>query len=87
MENTNELYSKSYKEVVTILKCLPKTHFLKIPKEKIEFYNAKMDQNYEYKLDKNKSFAEQEMLPITEAILAILYRDYIADEEERQNII
>lgn len=87
MENTEALYAQSYTEVVTILNSLPKRDFARIPKEKLEFYNAKMDRNYEYKLDSKKSFAEQKMLPITEAILAILYRDYLANEEEKQEII
>ena len=78
MEDTRSLYACSYKEVMTILSCLSIDNLSKIPMEKLEFFLENMDDSYEYKLDNTKTFQEQKMLPITEAILANLFEDYLS---------
>ena len=87
MEFTKEMYACSYKEVMTILRFLSVQDLVKIPSEKLEFFDANMDENYDYELDYSKSFMDQKMSPITEAILANLYRDYLASPAQKQAIL
>lgn len=83
MENN---YSKAYKEVIEILKNVPKESFDKIPQTMIDTFNAKMDTNYNFSIDINKDFEEQELLDETKAILAIIFRDYWATPYQKERI-
>ena len=80
-------YLKAYKEVYEILKYVPKEDYQKIPEDLIKTIENNMDKNYEYKIDFNIDFSEQPMLRETMAIMAIIYRDYWADEKQREAII
>ena len=80
-------YAKAYKEVIEILKLVPKESVDKIPKDLINTYTSKMDKNYEFIIDINKSLAEQKLLAETKALLAIIYRDYWATPQEREKIL
>ena len=79
-------YAMAYKEAIEILKYVPDKDIQKIPKEKLEFYKANMDNEYNYKLDMTKEFEEQEMLDITKAILANIFRDYWATPYQKESI-
>lgn len=79
-------YAKAYREVVTILSYVPEEDLQKIPKEKIDFYINNMDKNYEYKIDEDKEFEEQEMSEITKAVLANIFRDYWATPYQKERI-
>lgn len=83
MENN---YPKAYKEVVEILKYVPKESVKKIPQTMIETFNAKMDNTYNFSIDINKSFEEQELLDETKAILANIFRDYWATQYQKERI-
>ena len=83
MENN---YPKAYKEVVEILKYVPKESVDKIPQTMIDTFNAKMDNNYNFAIDINKSFEEQELLEETKAILANIFRDYWATPYQKERI-
>ena len=83
MENN---YPKAYKEVLEILKYVPKESVNKIPQTIIDTFYAKMDNNYNFSIDINKTFEEQELLVETKAILANIYRDYWATPEEKAKI-
>ncbi len=80
-------YSKAYKEVIEILKYLPKQSVEKIPSNIIETFKIKMDQNYEFPVDIAKSFEEQKLLEETKAILANIFRDYWATPYQKERII
>ena len=80
-------YAKAYKEVIEILKLVPKESVDKIPKDLINTYNSKMDTNYEFIIDINKSLSEQKLLAETKALLAVIYRDYWATPQEREKIL
>ena len=76
----------AYTEVIEILKHVPDEDVKKIPKEKLEFYKTNMKNDYNYKLDITKEFAEQEMSDITKAILANIFRDYWATPYQKERI-
>lgn len=79
MEDT---YEKSYVEVLEILKYIPHNEYIKIPKEKIDFYEEYKDKNYHYTYDCNSPVVSKK----ANAILVNLYEEYIADEEEKKKI-
>ena len=79
-------YARAYTEVVEILKYVPDEDVKKIPKEKIEFYQNNMDNEYNYHLDLTKEFEEQKMSDITKAILANIFRDYWATPYQKEKI-
>ena len=74
--------SRSYVEVLEILKHISKEDYKKIPKEKIEFYKKNIDKNYVYIYDP----INPKTLRKTDAILINLYKNYIANESERREI-
>ena len=80
-------YPKAYKEVIEILKYVPKENIDKIPQDIIDTYRENMDNDYNFKVDINKSFEEQELLDETKAILANIFRDYWATPHQKEAII
>ena len=83
MENN---YPKAYKEVVEILKYVPKESVEKIQQKMIDTFNSKMDNTYNFSIDLNKSFEEQKLLEETKAILANIFRDYLATPYQKERI-
>ena len=79
-------YSKAYKEVIEVLNFVPKESVDKIPQTMIETFKAKMDKDYDFKVDINKSFEEQDLLDETKAIFANIFRDYWATSYQKERI-
>lgn len=79
-------YPKAYKEVIEVLKYVPKESVDKIPQTMINTLNLKMDKNYEFSIDIDKGFEEQELLDETKAILANIFRDYWATPYQKERI-
>ena len=74
---------RAYSEVNYIINEMPEDMKAKIPKDiRINIQN-KADVNYKVEIN---DFEYDGLLPDTEKILAVLYADYIAPEEERNTI-
>jgi len=74
-----------YEEALTIMKYyLTEEDYEKIPKEKIEFYEENSDKNYDYDIDKNKTFFEQNISRKANSIIVSLYREYFLKEDEKK---
>ena len=86
MEVTKE-QAKAYTEVIEILKYVPKEDVEKISKDKLKFYQENMDIEYDFKIDVNKNFEEQELSKTAKIILAIIFRDYWATPKQREKIL
>lgn len=82
----NNNYARACKEVSEILKYISMDYIEKIPLEVLDVLNQKMDKNYEFQYDINKEYEEQNLLVETKAILANIYIDYWATEEQRERI-
>ncbi len=82
-----ENYAIAYKEVIELLKFFSLEDIEKIPDSFIKALLANMDESYDYKVDKEKTFEEQEMLDETRTIFAIIARDYWATPYQRQRIL
>lgn len=81
-----ENYHKAYKEVIEILKYVPQESVNKIPKTMLETFEKKMDKDYVFYVDINKSFEEQNLLEETKDIFAVIFRDYWATPYQRERI-
>ena len=82
-----EEYQIAYSEVLEILKYVPKEEYEKIDKEKLEFYERNKKQDYNFNYDVNKTLDEQGVSKIAKVIISIIYRDYWASDEERNEIL
>lgn len=80
-------YPKAYKEVYEILKCVPKEDLSKISQDLLKTIEYNMDKTYDFKIQENLEFEEQPIMNETKAILAVLYRDYWASEDEKARIL
>lgn len=80
-------YAKAYKEIVEILKYVPEESVKKIPQEMRDMFEAEQLKTYDFKVDTEKPFEEQELLEETKAILANIFRDYWATDYQKQKII
>ena len=83
---TNNKYAKAYKEVLEIIKYFPEEEYNKIPKEKIAFYEANMDQNYQFVINPKIDLSEQNISKEANAIIVTLFQDYFATEEQKAKI-
>ena len=79
-------YSKVFKELSEIFKYIPEEQMKKIPDELVKKIEEKKDNEYNYEVIHIEDFQNQNMLKETRAVLAVLYRDYWASEEERKKI-
>lgn len=59
----------------------------KIPQTLIDTFKAKMDKNYDFSVDINKSFEDQNLLNETKAIFANIFRDYWATPYQKERIL
>lgn len=87
VKETFEKKSKPYRELYEILKHLPLEERDKIPSNFLKEIEEKMDTNYVYTVNHLEDFENQEMLEETRVLLAIVYRDYLASEEEKIKIL
>ena len=82
----DKTYARAYTEVSEILKFLPKEEYEKIPQEEIKFYNENSDKDYYFKINSSIPIEQQNISKEANAILVILFRDYIASELQKQKL-
>lgn len=78
---------REYNEVVEILNHVPKEDYYKLPKDMIDMFKANIEPNYYFEFDTKKTLDEQNVSKDARTIIAILFRDYWATEEQRKRII
>ncbi len=83
MKNLYNLNSKAYKEGYDILKLLPSSSKEKIPQDIWQFIKEHMDLNHNIS---DIAIYQNNLLEDTNLLLAILYKTYLASDEEK-NII
>lgn len=77
-------YAKAYTEVLEILSHFSAEEYYKIPQEKINFYKRNMEKNYKYSIDPNVDLSKQHISKEANAILISIFRDYFANDRQRQ---
>ena len=83
----NEEYANACAEVVRILDYIPYKDHKKIPKDVILHYEKNASKNCDFEYDINLSLDEQNVSKTAKTIIALLYRDYWATQEEKNKIL
>lgn len=81
---TKEL-SEAAVEINSIFENMSIDLLSKIPKSFRNFFIEIASQNYEFEYNKTVSLNKQKLLPKTKGILALIYRDYLCNEKEKEN--
>ena len=82
-----ENYPNAYKEVYEVLKLVPREDVEKIPNQFMEMVESKMNKDYEFTVDTNIDFVEEQKLMLeTRAILAYIFLNYWATENQKEII-
>ncbi|MBO5348580.1 MAG: hypothetical protein J6A89_01990 [Clostridia bacterium] len=79
-------YARAYTEVIEILNHFSREEYSKIPIEKIEFYKNNMDREYKYSINPKVDLSKQKISKEANAILISLFRDYFANEKQKQTL-
>lgn len=80
-------YKIAYSEILEILKYVSKEDFDKIPLEMIEMFKKNASNESVFKYNPNETLQEQNVSETTRTIIAILFRDYWASQEQKAKII
>lgn len=84
MEN---VYKVAFAEVMEVLKNSEPEILVKIPENFITFLKENEDNEYNVDIDFNNENWEDTVLPETQAIIALIYRDYVSSPEEREKLL
>lgn len=77
-------YRNAFKEVDEILKHTDINLVNKIPKKFIDFLRANMNNEYDFNVQEGLHLNKQNLSEEANNILALIYRDYWATEEEKE---
>ena len=83
---SKEEYAKAYTELLEILKHIEKEEVNKIPQEQIERYKANQDKEYNYTYNSEIPLEDQPISHLTKILIANLYVEYWATDEEKEQI-
>jgi len=81
------VYRQAFAEVLEVLKHTSKSIVEKIPEKFIMFLKDNKDDEYIADIDFSKPNWEDEVKQETQAILALIYRDYIVSPEKKSELI
>ena len=79
-------YKIAYSEVLEILKYISKEEFNKVPEDMLEMFKANASNNNEFVYNPRKTLQEQNVSETARTIIAILFRDYWATENQKEKI-
>lgn len=80
-------YKIAYSEVLEILKYISKEEFNKVPQNMLEMFKANASNNNEFVYNPSKTLQEQNVSETARTIIAILFRDYWATENQKEKIL
>ena len=83
----DNVYREAFAEVLEVIKNSNQRILEKIPKKFITFLNENKDNNYIVKIDFTDENWDDSIKQETQAILALIYRDYIVSQEERTRLL
>jgi len=89
MEMKNKIISHEYQiaatDVLDVIKHLPEDTTNKIPQKLISFFESVSIESYKPEIDYSKGLDKIELKEKSKALLAMVYRNYICSNEEREN--
>ena len=80
-------YSKACTETLKIIDLLSVEDFKKIPDNVIKILEENKDESYIFEYDYTKNLTNQNIENLTKAIISNLYKNYIANDTEKNEII
>lgn len=80
-------YADAYSEVLSILQYISLEEYNKIPKSKLELFEKNYNKDHDFQYNPNKTLQEQNVSEIARTIIAILFRDYWATDEQKRKIL
>lgn len=83
----SEINKKAVSEVIDVLKHSEIEVTQKIPKKFIEFLTKNSDRNYIPNIDYSEENWENSIEEDAKVLIALIYRDYIMSEEEKEKVI
>ena len=83
----SEINKKAVSEVIDVLKHSEIEVTQKIPKKSIEFLTKNSDRNYIPNIDYSEENWENSIEEDAKVLIALIYRDYIMSEEEKEKVI
>lgn len=83
----NSDYKKAFRELDCILQNADSEIIDKIPERFIKYMKINMDNSYIPNINCNDSLENQDLLEETRELMAIVYRDYLVDDEERKVLL
>ena len=83
----SENLCKAAVEFNIILKKSPPEIIQKIPKSFLDFLEKIQSKSYSFVYDNTKTLREQNIKSETRGLIALVYRDYLCNEEEKNNYI
>lgn len=87
VKNISIEYANAYREVLEILSKISKNDYNKIPRDMIQVFEIYSNKEYAFEYDLKKDFDQQGISKRAKLILAILFRDYWANDNQREKII
>ena len=84
--NKSRIYM-AFAEVDDIIMHTERELQMKIPNKLRKIFSDNKDLEYVVKIDYSKDINEQELLLETREIIALIYRDYLCSEEEKNQLI
>ncbi len=80
-------YPKALKEVYVILENSEEEIKQKVPDNFLNFIMKNMEEEYNPSINFNNESWEEDIMEETQQILAIIYRDYLVNKEEREELL
>ena len=80
-------YANAYNEVLEILKYISKSDYNKISPNMLGLFKTNSNKEHNFSYDIDKTLEEQNVSKKTKTIIAILFRDYWATDEQREKIL
>lgn len=77
-------YEEAVTEVLDILNHTRKEDIKKIPPKFIEYLKQHSSKTYIPNLDHNKKLKDMDLKPKTKALICLIYRDYLCDENQKK---
>lgn len=84
MESEEAIYRNAFKEVYILINDLSEELYCLISPNFIKEIKSNMNKNYNISL---QELEENGAMPETKAIMSLVYRDYLCDEEEKSKLL
>lgn len=77
----------AYSEVVETLKYMREEDRNRIPHRVMQYYENYMDKDYHFEFNTSKPLENQNFSKKTKVVLSLLFKEYLATEEEKKQML